>query len=88
MCGCGDNFQDLRIPLEAMLDKQAAPAAVIRNDAPQMVCPHCKTLTLPEYIWCPQCGIALKSYSCAYCGNSLTPEEFACPSCGAPAKRS
>ena len=80
---CGGHFFHILTPLSMALTPTADQPLDPVVATQQIRCPTCTLAILPEFVWCPKCGAALKAHPCAYCGQMIGPVDMVCDSCGA-----
>jgi len=62
----------------------ATPRASMTTAAGARPCAHCGFPLQPEFAFCPNCGMGLKTAQCPACGQKVDPAWSACAYCGSP----
>jgi RNA polymerase subunit RPABC4/transcription elongation factor Spt4 len=47
-------------------------------------CVHCSFALQPDFAFCPNCGMSVKTADCPACGRKVEPAWGACAYCGSP----
>ena len=84
MCGC--------MLMHAAMDHEEHQHAAQSRTGPvtagsaisERQCAHCGIPLQQGYVFCPGCGMSLRTAECSACGQKVDPHWSACAYCGSP----